>query len=237
VKKNSKRYALLAQKVQKDKEYEIDEAITLLKELHSTKFDETVDLAVKLGIDTKKLQQPVRGSVALPHGTGKKVRILVITQGENVEKARQAGVELVGGEDIIAKIKEGWMAFDAVIATPDMMKAVAPLGKVLGPRGLMPSPKLGTVTFELEKIIDQLQKGRVDFKMEKDGNIHLPIGRVSFEGNRLKENAAAAIDAVVASKPPAAKGTFIRSLTLSLTMSPPVPLNVSRVTQTNVAGD
>ena len=229
--KKSKRYKLLEEKIEKDKVYDIDEAIALLKELHSVKFDETVELSGKLGIDVKKIQQPVRGSVVLPHGTGKKVKILVFAQGENVEKAKNAGADYVGGQEYIDKIKNGWLDFDAVVSTPDMMRQVATLGKILGPRGLMPSPKTGTVTFEIEKVVNELKKGRVDFKMDREGNIHIPIGKISFSPEQLKENIITAINAVLSAKPQGAKGTYIRSLYLSLTMSPSIPLNVSKILQ------
>ncbi|HDN97960.1 MAG TPA: 50S ribosomal protein L1 [bacterium] len=229
--KKSKRYRVLLEKIEKDKIYDIDEAIGLLKELHSVKFDETVELSGKLGIDVKKLQQPIRGSVVLPHGTGKKVKVLVFAQGENIEKAKKAGADYVGGQEYIDKIKNGWLDFDAVVSTPDMMRHVATLGKILGPRGLMPSPKTGTVTFEVEKVINELKKGRVDFKVDREGNIHLPVGKISFPAEKLKENIITAVNALLNAKPQGAKGTYIRSLYLSLTMSPSIPLNVNKVLQ------
>ena len=211
--------------------YDIEEAVNLLKEMHSTKFNETVELSVKLGVNQKKIQQPVRGSVILPHGTGKEIKILVFAQGENIEKATQAGANYAGGQELVDKVKNGWIDFDAVVSTPDMMKLIAPLGKILGPRGLMPSPKTGTVTFELDKIINELRKGRVDFKMDKDGNLHLPLGKDSFEIQKLKENINTAIEAIVNAKPASVKGTYIQSLHVSLTMSPSVPLNNGKITQ------
>jgi len=220
VKKTSKRFGLLRQKIASDKTYTLEEAVQLLQNLHTVKFDETVNLAVHLGIDTKKTQQPIRGSVRLPHGTGKTVRVLVLAQGEAVEKAQKAGADYVGGQELIDKIKSGWLDFDAVVATPDMMKMVAPLGKILGPRGLMPSPKTGTVTFDVDKITSELKAGRVEFRMDRDGNIHMPVGKISFGPEKLLENINAALDAVVSSKPASVRGQYIRSITLSLTMSP-----------------
>ncbi len=220
MKKTSKRFGLLRQKIASDKTYTLEEAVQLLQNLHTVKFDETVNLAVHLGIDTKKTQQPIRGSVRLPHGTGKTVRVLVLAQGEAVEKAQKAGADYVGGQELIDKIKSGWLDFDAVVATPDMMKMVAPLGKILGPRGLMPSPKTGTVTFDVDKITSELKAGRVEFRMDRDGNIHMPVGKISFGPEKLLENINAALDAVVSSKPASVRGQYIRSITLSLTMSP-----------------
>lgn len=220
MKKTSKRFELLRQKIASDKTYTLEEAVQLLQNLHTVKFDETVNLAVHLGIDTKKTQQPIRGSVRLPHGTGKTVRVLVLAQGEAVEKAQKAGADYAGGQELIDKIKSGWLDFDAVVATPDMMKMVAPLGKILGPRGLMPSPKTGTVTFDVDKITSELKAGRVEFRMDRDGNIHMPVGKISFGPEKLLENINAALDAVVSSKPASVRGQYIRSITLSLTMSP-----------------
>jgi len=197
--------------------------------MKSAKFNETVDLVIRLGLDLKKLQQPVRGSAVLPHGTGRQVRVLVFAQGEQVARAQAAGADYVGGQDLIEKVRGGWMEFDAVVATPDMMKNVASLGKILGPRGLMPSPKTGTVTFEVERVVEELKKGRVDFKMDKDGNIHLPVGKISFDPSHLSDNIRSALAAVAGAKPPSAKGVFIKTAYLSLTMSPSVPLQMSEV--------
>lgn len=226
-----KRYAALLEKVDRTKTYTIDEGIEVLKSLHSTKFDETVELSVKLGIDPKKLQQPVRGSVVLPHGTGKTKRVLVFASGENYKKAQQAGADYVGGNEIAEKIKNGWLDFDYVIATPDMMKIVAPLGKILGPRGLMPNPKTGTVTENVENAVKEAKRGKVDFKMDKDGNIHLPVGKVSFPNENLKENIIAALSAILSVKPQGVRGTYIKSIHLSLTMSPSIKLDLNKTLQ------
>lgn len=227
----SKRYAALLEKVDRTKTYTIDEGIEVLKSLHSTKFDETVELSVKLGIDPKKLQQPVRGSVVLPHGTGKTKRVLVFASGENYKKAQQAGADYVGGNELAEKIKNGWLDFDYVIATPDMMKIVAPLGKILGPRGLMPNPKTGTVTENVENAVKEAKRGKVDFKMDKDGNIHLPVGKVSFPNENLKENIIAALSAILSVKPQGVRGTYIKSIHLSLTMSPSIKLDLNKTLQ------
>lgn len=227
----SKRYAALLEKVDRTKTYTIDEGIEVLKSLHSTKFDETVELSVKLGIDPKKLQQPVRGSVVLPHGTGKTKRVLVFASGENYKKAQQAGADYVGGNELAEKIKNGWLDFDYVIATPDMMKIVAPLGKILGPRGLMPNPKTGTVTENVENAVKEAKRGKVDFKMDKDGNIHLPVGKVSFPNENLKENIISALSAILSVKPQGVRGTYIKSIHLSLTMSPSIKLDLNKTLQ------
>lgn len=221
----SKRYTALLEKVDKTKQYSIEEAIDILKQLHSAKFDESVELAIKLGIDPKKLQQPVRGSVVLPYGTGKEIKVLVFASGENYKKAQEAGADYVGGNELVEKIKSGWLDFDYVIATPDMMKIVAPLGKILGPRGLMPNPKTGTVTDNVEQAVKEAKKGKVDFKMDRDGNIHMAVGKISFEKEKLKENILAAISAVMSVKPTGVRGTYIKSIHLSLTMSPSIKLN------------
>lgn len=227
----SKRYSTLLEKVDRTKLYEIDEAIEVLKQLHSTKFDESIDLAIKLGVDPKKLQQPVRGSVVLPNGTGKEMKVLVFTSGENLKKAIDSGADYAGGSEIAEKIKNGWLDFDYVIATPDMMKVVAPLGKILGPRGLMPNPKTGTVTDNIENAVKEAKKGKVDFKMDKDGNIHFSVGKISFPSDKIKENIIAGILSVLNVKPQGVKGTYIKSINLSLTMSPSIKLNAHKIIQ------
>jgi len=227
----SKRYSALLEKVDRTKLYDLDEAIEVLKGLHSTKFDESVNLSVKLGVDPKKLQQPVRGSVVLPNGTGKEVKVLVFASGENIKKAIDAGADYAGGSEIAEKIKNGWLDFDYVIATPDMMKVVAPLGKILGPRGLMPNPKTGTVTDNVESAVKEAKKGKVDFKMDKDGNIHFSVGKISFPSDKLKENIVSAISAVLSVKPQGVKGTYIKTIHFSLTMSPSVKLNAHKIIQ------
>ncbi|HOK57166.1 MAG TPA: 50S ribosomal protein L1 [bacterium] len=227
----SKRYSALLEKVDRTKLYDIDEAIEVLKGLHSAEFDESVDLAIKLGVDPKKLQQPVRGSVILPNGTGKEIKVLVFASGENLKKALDSGADYAGGSEIAEKIKNGWLDFDYVIATPDMMKVVAPLGKILGPRGLMPNPKTGTVTDNIENAVKEAKKGKVDFKMDKNGNMHFSVGKISFPSDKLKENIISAILAVLSVKPQGVKGSYIKSIHLSLTMSPSVKLNANKIIQ------
>jgi large subunit ribosomal protein L1 len=223
----SKRYSALLEKVDRQKTYNLEEGIKVLKGLHSAKFDETVELSIKLGVDPKKLSSPIRGSVVLPHGTGKKIKVLVFATGENMKKALEAGADYVGGSELVEKIKNGWLDFDYVISTPDMMKVVAPLGKILGPRGLMPNPKTGTVTENVESAVKEAKKGKVDFKMDRDGNIHVSVGKVSFPDEKLKENIISVIASVLSVKPPGIKGTYIKSIHLSLTMSPSIKLDNS----------
>ncbi len=231
MKKRSRRYSEVQKKIEKKQTYTPEEALSFLKANASGRFDETVELAVHLGLDLKKLQQPIRGSVNLPHGSGKQVKVLVFAQGEHVETAKNAGADYVGGNELIEKIKGGWLDFQAVVATPDMMKNIAVLGKILGPRGLMPNPKTGTVTFEVGKIIEELKKGRVEFKMDKDGNLHIPVGKISFSLQQLLDNFYSAIRSVIAAKPSGTKGIFLKSVHLSSTMGPSFPLNISKISQ------
>ncbi|MCM8825555.1 MAG: 50S ribosomal protein L1 [Candidatus Omnitrophica bacterium] len=231
MKKRSKKFRAVLEKIDRRSTYTPEEAIAFIKSNPAARFDETVDLSIHLGLDLKKLQQPVRGSVNLPHGSGKNVKVLVFAQGENIEKARNAGADYYGGNELIEKIKEGWLDFQAVVATPDMMRNIAVLGKILGPRGLMPNPKSGTVTFEIEKIVDELKKGRIEFKMDKDGNIHIPIGKVSFSAQQLMDNFYAALKSVLAAKPQGAKGSYLKRASLSSTMGPSFSLNINKILQ------
>ena len=208
-----------------DKLYGLQEAIEVVKRTAYAKFDETVEMALRLGVDPKRSDQMVRGSVVLPHGTGVKVRILVFAKGEKEKEARDAGAEIVGGDDLVEKVKGGWLEFDKAIATPDMMGNVGKLGKVLGPRGLMPNPKTGTVTFEVAKAINDIRKGRVEFKIEKAGIVHVRIGKVSFEANKLRENGAMLLDSVMKAKPASSKGRYLKSVTVTSTMGPGIPLD------------
>ena len=208
-----------------DKLYGLQEAIELVKRSAYAKFDETVEMALRLGVDPKRSDQMVRGSVVLPHGTGVKVRILVFAKGDKEKEARDAGAEIVGGDDLVEKVKGGWLEFDKAIATPDMMGNVGKLGKVLGPRGLMPNPKTGTVTFEVAKAISDIRKGRVEFKIEKAGIVHVRIGKVSFEANKLRENGAMLLDSVMKAKPASSKGRYLKSVTVTSTMGPGIPLD------------
>jgi large subunit ribosomal protein L1 len=208
-----------------DKVYGVQEAIELVKRTAYAKFDETVEMALRLGVDPKRSDQMVRGSVVLPHGTGVKVRVLVFAKGEKEKEARDAGAEIVGGDELVEKVKGGWLEFDKAIATPDMMGNVGKLGKVLGPRGLMPNPKTGTVTFEVAKAISDIRKGRVEFKIEKAGIVHVRIGKVSFEANKLRENGAMLLDSVMKAKPASSKGRYLKSVTVTSTMGPGIPLD------------
>ncbi|MDP3048654.1 MAG: 50S ribosomal protein L1 [Thermodesulfovibrionales bacterium] len=218
------------EKVERGKEYSIEDAIGLVKKASFTKFNETVDMAVNLGIDAKKTDQMVRSAVVLPHGTGKQVRVVVFAKGEKEKEARDAGADYVGAEDLVEKIQQGWFDFDKVVATPDIMGLVGKLGKLLGPRGLMPNPKLGTVTFDLAKAVKEIKAGKIEYKTEKAGLIHVPIGKVSFDDQKLIENAMAVIDAIIKAKPPTSKGKYLRKVAVSSTMGPGVKIDVARLT-------
>lgn len=211
--------------------YDLREATELVKAVAYAKFDETVDLALRLGVDPKRADQMVRGTTILPHGTGKQVRVLVFAKGEKEQEARQAGADYVGADDLIEKVKGGWMEFDQAIATPDLMGAVGKLGKILGPRGLMPNPKTGTVTFDVAKAIAEIRKGRVEYKVEKAGIVHVPVGRVSFSADGLYENAHAVIEAVMKAKPASCKGRYLRSAIISSTMGPGIQLDTVGLTK------
>jgi len=202
--------------------YKLAEATELIKKTHHTKFNETVELAINLGVDPKHSDQVVRGTVVLPHGLGKAVRVLVIASGEKVREAQESGADFVGGEDMVTKIMGGWTDYDAVIATPDMMKSAGRLGKVLGPRGLMPNPKTGTVTFDIARAVKEIKAGKVEFRLDKTGIIHSPVGKISFTAQQLAGNAQALLAAVIKSKPAAAKGKYIKKITLTSTMGPGV---------------
>lgn len=204
--------------------YDLQEASELVRQAAYAKFDETVELAIRLGVDPKRADQMVRGTTVLPHGTGKKVRILVFAKGEKEQEAREAGADIVGADDLLEKIKGGWLEFDQAISTPDLMSSVGKLGKVLGPRGLMPNPKTGTVTFEVGKAIQEIRKGRVEYKVDKAGNLHVPIGKVSFAVSQITENARAVFSSVVKAKPSSSKGKYLKGATMSSTMGPGIPL-------------
>jgi large subunit ribosomal protein L1 len=222
----SKRYKKALEQVDTAKVYPLKDAVGILAKFPKAKFNETVDLAFRLGVDPKHSDQMVRGTVPLPHGSGNVVRVLVFAKGAGAEAARAAGAEFVGFEDMIAKCTGGWSDFDVAVATPEAMVEVRKLGKVLGPRGLMPNPKTGTVTDDTAKAVKEVKAGRVEFKVDKAGNVHVPVGKASFASNQIEENARAVIEAVAKAKPQSAKGTYIHSCTLSATMSPPVRVDV-----------
>jgi len=207
--------------------YKLTEAAELIKKTHHTKFNETVELAINLGVDPKHSDQVVRGTVVLPNGLGKTVRVLVLASGEKQREATDAGAEFVGGDDMVQKIMEGWTDFDAVIATPDMMRSAGKLGKVLGPRGLMPNPKTGTVTIEITKAVKETKAGKVEFRVDKAGIVHCPIGKIKFDGPKLAENAHALIAAVLKAKPAAAKGKYVKRITLTSTMGPGINIDLA----------
>jgi large subunit ribosomal protein L1 len=212
--------------IDRTKAYTIEEALTLVKETAHAKFDETVDVCVRLGVDPRKADQMVRGAVVLPNGLGKTVRVLVFAKGEKAQEAQAAGADHVGADDLVAKIQEGWYDFDTAIATPDMMGTVGKIGKLLGPRGLMPNPKVGTVTFEIGRAVSEAKSGKVEYRVEKAGIIHAPVGKVSFDIDKLKGNVVALMDALVKAKPATSKGTYLKKVSLSSTMGPGVNVDV-----------
>jgi large subunit ribosomal protein L1 len=224
MKKKSKKFLEASSKVE-ERIYSIDEAIKLAKEVSYAKFDETVDLAFNLGVDPRHADQMIRGAIALPAGTGKTVRVCVITSGDKITAAEEAGADFVGGDDLVAKIAGGWLEFDRVIASPDMMGKLGRIGRVLGPRGLMPNPKLGTVTPDVAKAVTEQKAGKVEYRTEKNGIIHVPVGKKSFEDGKIRENVNAIINAIVKAKPASSKGTYLKTLTLSTTMGPGIALD------------
>jgi large subunit ribosomal protein L1 len=224
--KQGKRYAEVAKLVDRTKQYETAEAVSLMKQTAKAKFDETVELHIKLGVDGRHADQQVRGAIVLPHGTGKSKKVLVVAKGEKAEEAKAAGADFVGAEDMIQKIQtENWFDFDVLVATPDMMGLVGRLGRVLGPKGLMPNPKSGTVTFDIEKAVNEIKAGKVEYRLDKTNIVHVSIGKVSFEDEKLVENLNALMEAVVKAKPAAAKGTYLKSVTMTSTMGPGIKLN------------
>ena len=220
--KRGRRYLTAMEKVEAGKDYPLEDALTIVKESSKTKFDETVDVVMRLNVDPRHAEQMVRGAIALPHGTGKETRVLVLTRGEAQKDAQEAGADYVGADEYIEQIEKGWTDFDVVIATPDIMRDVGKLGRVLGPRGLMPNPKSGTVTFDVGPAVREVKAGRIEYRVDRDGNLHGPVGKVSFSVEQLKENASTFIDAVMRAKPASAKGQYIRRLTISSTMGPGV---------------
>ena len=225
--RHGKNYNALVEKIDRHKNYDLKEALSMAKEGNATKFDSSVDLAVNLGVDPRKADQNIRGSVVLPKGTGKKFRILVFAKGEKEKEAMDAGAEFVGGDDLVKKIQEGWTDFDRVVATPDMMGTVGKIGKILGPRGLMPNPKTGTVTFDVRQAVEQIQAGKVDFRVDKSGIIHVSVGKASFSVEDLVENYKEFMGTLVKMKPSTAKGLYIKSVSLSTTMGPGIKVAYS----------
>ncbi len=228
--KHGKRYQEVSKLVDRAKLYDADEAFTLLRSTAKAKFDETVELHIKLGVDGRHADQQVRGAIVLPHGTGKTKRVLVIAKGDKAVEAEKAGAEFVGAEDMVQKIQsENWFDYDVIVATPDMMGLVGRLGRVLGPKGLMPNPKSGTVTFDIERAINEIKAGKVEFRLDKTNIVHVAIGKMSFDDVKLVENFKSLMDAVIKAKPSAAKGTYLRSVTLTSTMGPGIRLNAAKL--------
>ena len=227
--KKGKRYLEATKLVEKSKLYDLDEAVSILKKTASAKFDETIEAHLKLGVDGRHADQQVRGAVVLPHGTGKTVKVLVFAKGEKVDQALAAGADYAGGEELVPKIQnEGWLDFDVVIATPDMMATVGRLGRVLGPKGLMPNPKAGTVTMDIEKAIADVKAGKIEYRLDKANIIHVPVGKASFEAEKIADNYKALMYAIVKAKPASAKGTYLKSVTISSTMGPGIRLNPTK---------
>ncbi|HEY4084760.1 MAG TPA: 50S ribosomal protein L1 [Bryobacteraceae bacterium] len=234
-KKQGKKYAAALKQVE-TREYPLDQAVPLLQKIKFAKFDETVEVHMRLGVDPKHADQMVRGTVLMPNGLGKSKKVLVITSGDKLREAQEAGADFVGGEDMVNKIQsEGWTDYDAVIATPDMMRSVGKLGKVLGPRGLMPNPKTGTVTVDVAKAVQETKAGKVEFRVDKTGIIHAPVGKTSFASDKLVENASTLITAILKAKPSAAKGKYVKSTTLCSTMSPGIAVDVAELTAKEAA--
>lgn len=227
--KRGKKYRSVAAKLDGEKRYSLEEGCALLPEVKSAKFDESVDIAVRLGVNPKYADQMVRGAVVMPHGTGKMLRVAVFAKGEKAKEAEDAGADVVGAEDLMEKIQGGFFDFDATVATPDMMGIVGRLGRVLGPRGLMPNPKVGTVTFDVERVVKELKAGRVEFRVEKAGIVHAPVGRASFEPQKIQENVLALVELLLKLKPSSAKGTYVKSIALSTTMGPAIRLDTAEV--------
>jgi large subunit ribosomal protein L1 len=225
--KRGKRYLEAAKLVDRTKAYSVAEAIELVKKTNIAKFDATVEVAFRLGVDPKKADQQIRGAVVLPHGTGKVQRVLVFAKGEKAKEAEAAGADYVGDTDYINKIQQGWFEFDVIVATPDMMGEVGKLGRILGPKGLMPNPKTGTVTFDVEKAVKDIKAGKVEYRVDKAGNIHVPIGKISFENEKLIENFTTIYEAILKAKPAAAKGTYVKNVTVTSTMGPGIKVDPS----------
>jgi len=227
--KRSRRYMEALSLLDRTRRYSIDEAIELLKRTATAKFDETVEMSIRLGVDPRRSDQMVRGTIVLPHGTGKDVKVLVFAKGEKEREAIEAGADYVGAEDLVERINGGWFDFDVAIATPDMMQLVGRLGRILGPRGLMPSPRTGTVTFDVAKVIREAKAGRVEYKVDSSGNVHAPIGKVSFESDKIKENGLTFVEAVLRAKPSGVKGQYMKGVAISSTMGPGIKLDLRQL--------
>ncbi|MEE4312839.1 MAG: 50S ribosomal protein L1 [candidate division KSB1 bacterium] len=225
--KHSKRYNKSQDKLENGKEYTLDEGVALLKSFEAAKFDETVDVALRLGIDPRHADQMVRGAVSLPHGIGKTVRVLVLTKGAKEAEAKEAGADYVGLDDYLEKIQQGWFEFDVIIATPDVMSSLGKFGKILGPKGLMPNPKSGTVTFDVGKAVQEVKAGKIEFRAERNGIVHVGVGKLSFDGDKIRENIVAFMETIVRMKPASIKGQYLRSVTISSTMGPGIRLDRS----------
>jgi large subunit ribosomal protein L1 len=223
--KKGKNYTKAREGVDRNKRYDLEEGLRLVSESSYARFDESVDVAIRLGVDPRKADQMVRGSVLLPHGTGKAVRVLVFAKGEKEKEARDAGADYAGADELVEKISKGWLEFDKAIATPDMMSTVGKLGKILGPRGLMPNPKVGTVTFDIEKAVKEIKLGKVEFRVEKAGIVHVGVGRASFGVEKLLENIKALLEVIMRAKPPTSKGLYLKSIAISTTMGPGVKID------------
>ena len=223
--KATKRGKTAKELIEPDKRYELGEAIDILKKPTAAKFDESVDIAIRLGVDPRKADQMIRGFCELPHGTGKSVRVLVVAKGDKLTEAKDAGADIYGGEEIIKKMQGGWLDFDRMVATPDMMALVGKVGKILGPRGLMPNPKVGTVTFDIGKVVTTIKAGQVEFRVDKSGILHVPVGRMSFDNKKLEENTKALVGTVMRMRPASAKGTYMKGITINATMGPGVRLD------------
>ncbi len=224
-----KSYRARLEKVDRDRRYTLEEGLRLVRETARVKFDETVELAVRLGVDPRQADQNIRGTVILPHGMGKTVKVLAFAKGEKEKEAQEAGADFIGSDDLVKKIREGWLEFDKAVATPDMMGAVGRIGKILGPRGLMPNPKAGTVTQEIGKAVRELKAGKLEFRVDKAGIVHIPIGKVSFPEEQLMENARTILDSLVRAKPASAKGNYIRGVALSATMGPGIKVDPAQL--------
>ena len=223
--KKSKKLKAYAEKIDRSKQYSLNDAVQILKENKFVKFDESIEVAIRLGVDPKHADQMVRGTVSLPHGTGKNIRVAVFAQGEKVAEAEKAGADFVGGADLAEKVKGGWTDFDVAVATPDMMRVLGPLGKVLGPRGLMPNPKTGTVTMDLEKAIKAVKGGRIEFRIDKQSNIASAVGKLSFDADKISENVLAYVEAILKAKPSSSKGAYFLGVSVCSTMSPGIKLD------------